>query len=63
MEDDFEFRSGERKQPTFHPRPPRLGTICVQPDKHWHCFKGKLGETTERQGRVCRGLSEHYDVI
>ena len=29
-------RSGERKWPTFNP--PRLGMICVQPDKHWHCF-------------------------
>ena len=34
-------RSGERKRPTFHP--PRLRTICVQPDKYWHCFEGNLG--------------------
>ena len=34
-------RSGERKPLTFHP--PRSRTICVQPDKHWHYFKGNLG--------------------
>ena len=38
-------RSGERKLPTFHT--PRSGTICVQPDKRWHCFEGNLGETAE----------------
>ena len=40
-------RSGERKQLTFHP--PRSRTICVQPDKYWHCFEGNLGETAERR--------------
>ena len=34
-------RSGERKWPTFYP--PRSGTICVQPDKYWHCFESNLG--------------------
>ena len=32
--------SGERKRPTLHP--PRSETICVQPDKSWHCFHGKV---------------------
>ena len=34
-------RSGERKRPTFHP--PGSGTICFQPDKHWHYFETTLG--------------------
>ena len=51
-------RSGERKRPTFHP--PRSGTICVQPDKHCHCFGGNLGETAERRGGARMCLSEHY---
>ena len=50
-------RSGERKQLTFHPL--RSRTICVQPGKYWHCFKGNLGETAERQGGACMGLSKH----
>ena len=32
----------EKQQSTFHPL--RLGTICVQPDRHWHCFEGNLGK-------------------
>ena len=54
-------RNGERKRPTFHPQRPR--TICVQPDKYWHCFEGNLGETAERRGRARMGLSERYDAI
>ena len=54
-------RSGERKRPTFHPL--KSETICVQPDKHCHCFEGNFGETAERQGGVHIGLSEHYDAI
>ena len=33
----------------------------VQPDKHWHCGKGKLGETAERRGGARMGLSDSYD--
>ena len=51
----------ERKQPTFLPL--RSGTICDQPHKHWHYFKGNLGETAERWGGACMGLSECYDAI
>ena len=36
--------------------PTGSGMICVQPDKHRHCFKGNLGETSERQGRVLMDL-------
>ena len=54
-------RSGKRKRPTFHP--PRARTICVQPDKYWHCFEGNLGETAERRCRVHKGLSKRYDAI
>ena len=54
-------RSGERKRPTFHP--PRPRTICVQPDKYWHCFEGNLGETAKRRGGARMGLSERYDAI
>ena len=46
------------KGPTFHP--PRSGTICVQPDKYWHCLKGNLGETAERRDGTRMGLSERY---
>ena len=38
-------------------------TICVQPDKYWHCFEGNLGETAERRGGARMGLSERYDAI
>ena len=54
-------RSGERKWPAFHPL--RSETICVLPDKHWHCFEGNLGETAERWGGVRMGFSECYDAI
>ena len=37
--------------------------ICDQPHQRWYSFKGKLGETTERRGRACMGLSEHCDAI
>ena len=52
---------GERKRPTFHP--PRPRTICVQPDKYWHCFEDNLGETAKRRGGARMGLSERYDAI
>ena len=54
-------RSGERKQPTFHPL--RSGMNCVQQDKHWRCFEGNLGPTAERWCGVCMGLFECYDAI
>ena len=54
-------RSGERKRPTLHH--PRSRTICVQPNKYWHCFGGNLGETAERRGGARMGLSECYDAI
>ena len=38
--------------------PPRSRTICVQPDKHWHCFEGNLRETSERRRGARIGLSE-----
>ena len=56
-----EKRRGERKRLKFHPL--RSGTICVQPDKHWHCFEGSLGETAERQGGAGMGHSECYDAV
>ena len=43
--------------------PLRSRTICVQPDKHWHCLEGNLREIAERQGRACMDLSERYDAI
>ena len=48
-------RSGERKRPTSSCLRP--GPISVQPDKHWYCIKGSLGEKAERWGRACMGLS------
>ena len=58
-------RSGERKQPTFHPL--RLGMICFQPDKQWHSFEGNLGETAEWEMgwstyRPFRGLQCHLEL-
>ena len=29
-------------------RPPRSGTMCVQADKHRHCFESNLGERLVR---------------
>ena len=49
------------KRPTFHPT--KLRTICVQPDKYWHCFEGNHGETAERRGGARTGLYERYDAI
>ena len=40
-----------------------VGTICIQPDKHWLCFEGKLGETPERRGGARMGLFERYDAV
>ena len=54
------FRLGEQKRPTFHPQ--QSGKIRVQPDKHWHCFEGILGETAERR-RASMGLSERCEAI
>ena len=33
-------RDRERKRPMLYFQ--RQGTICVQPDKHWHCLKATL---------------------
>ena len=46
-----------------HSTLPRPRTICVQPDKYWHCFEGNLGETAKRRGGARMGLSERYDAI
>ena len=54
-------KSGERKRPTLHP--PRSGTMCVQPDKQWHCFEDNLVDTDESWSWKCVGLSERYDAI
>ena len=55
------LKGRERKRPTFHL--PGSGTICVQPDKHWHCFENNLGETVERRDGARMGLSERYYAI
>ena len=55
------LKERERKRPTFHP--PRLRTICVQPDKYWNCVEGKIGETAERWGRAGMDLSKCYNAI
>ena len=31
--------------------------------KHWNCFKGNIGETSEKQGGAHMGFSEHTDTI
>ena len=54
---------GVEKGSGLHFHPPRLRTICVQPDKYWHCFEGNLGETAKRRGGARMGLSECYDAI
>ena len=32
-------------------------------DEHWNCFKGDVGETSERRGRAHMGFSECIDTI
>ena len=32
-------------------------------DKHWNCFKGNVGETSERLGGAHMGFSDHIDTI
>ena len=54
-------RSGERKWPIFNC--PRSETICLQPDKHWHCFEVNLGDTVERRGRAHMGLPKPCDAV
>ena len=44
----------ERKRSTFHL--PGQGTIRVNPDQHWHCFKGNLGVTSGRWDGARMGL-------
>ena len=35
-----------------------------QSDKHWSCFKGNVGETSERRGGAhIMGFSERMDTI
>ena len=34
-----------------------------QSDKHWICFRGSVGGTSERQGGVCLGFSKCIDTI
>ena len=53
-------RSGKRKKQTLHP--PKSRTICVQPNKYWHCFGGNLRETAERRGGERMGVCERYDA-
>ena len=48
--------SEERERPTHHP--PRPGTICIQPDQHWHSLEVNHGETTERRDGALMGLPE-----
>ena len=48
----------KKKRPTI--RRPRSRTICVQPDRYWHCFEGNLGETSERWSGARMGLSERF---
>ena len=34
-----------------------------QSDEHWNCFKGNVGETSERKGGVHMFFSKHIDTI
>ena len=34
-----------------------------QSDEHWNCFKGNIGETSERWGGAHMGFSERIDII
>ena len=34
-----------------------------QSDEHWNCFKGNVGETSERHGEAHVGFSERTDTI
>ena len=55
-----EKRSRQRSgRPTFHP--PRSETICVQPDKHWHCFEGSLWSLLRDGAELFRALRYHLE--
>ena len=34
-----------------------------QSDEHWNCFRGNVGEASERRGRSHMGFSERTDTI
>ena len=34
-----------------------------QSDEHWKCFKGNVGETSERRGEARMGFSERIDTV
>ena len=34
-----------------------------QSDEHWNCFKGDVGQASERRGGAHMGFSEHIDAI
>ena len=34
-----------------------------QSDEHCNCFKGDIGDTSERWGGVCMGFSDYVDTI
>ena len=36
--------------------------MSVIRDKHWNCFKGNMGETSERWGGVHMGFSKHRSI-
>ena len=42
---------------------PRKDYSHHQSDEHWNCFKGSIGETSERRGGMRMGFSEHVDTI
>ena len=33
-----------------------------QSDEHWNCFKGNVGETSERRGEAHTGFSRRIDT-
>ena len=49
----------EGKRPTFN----SPGTMCAQPDLHWHCLESNFWETVQRWARALMGLSEHCNAV
>ena len=54
-------RRGKRKRYTIFLERTREGHR--QSDKHWNCFKGNVGGTSERGGGAHMGFSERMDTI
>ena len=54
-------RRGKSKHQTLYPERMRKGHR--QSDEHWNCFKGNVGDISERRGGALKGFSERIDTM